>query len=100
MGDEEPLRSEVESRLLNERELVAPEILQQFEYGFRTGLESLIDRTTDPRLRSTFERMRECPVTDAQGRCRAFTDYIVGAFARHGLHRTHDLDDALVSGSA
>ena len=81
--------------LAEKRDLVPPEVIQQWERGFRQGLETLIRRTSDPDLRSTFEAMRDCPVKDLKGHCRSFTDYVVGTMVRHGVHRKTDIEDAL-----
>ena len=80
---------------LQERQVVEPEVLQSWERAFQDGLEQLIARTHDPVLRTEFDRMRSCPVRDQQGRCHSFTDYILSAIVRNGLHYTCDPEEIL-----
>lgn len=81
--------------LTEERQYVDSSVLKSWETGFRDELEGLIQRTRDPKLRAEFSKMRDCPVRDNRGACRGFTDYIVGALIRNGVHRRCDLEDAL-----
>jgi len=80
--------------ILQERREVDPATLQGVEQGFRRALDQLIARTNDPVLRAEFQKMRTCPIRDSQGRCRDFTDYVLGTFLRHGCYGI-DLDDAM-----
>ena len=90
-------RAECPSGLLlqEERSLVDPHVLDGYERAFQQQLEALIGRTKDPALRQAFEQMRDCPVQDRNGRCCRFSDYVVGALIRHGVHTQFDLEDAL-----
>ena len=81
--------------LEEERSLLDPYILDQYERAFQQQLEALIQRTRDPALRQAFKQMRDCPVQDRNGRCYRFIDYIVGALIRHGITQQYDLEDAL-----
>jgi len=81
--------------LEEKRDLVSPDVLQQWERGFRQGLETLIRRTSDPDLRAKFEAMRDCPIIDARGHCRSFSDYLLSALLSHGVHRQAEIEDAL-----
>ena len=81
--------------LLEERSLLDPYILDQYERAFQQQLEALIGRTRDPALRQAFEQMRDCPIQDRNGRCCRFSDYIVGALIRHGITQQYDLEDAV-----
>lgn len=84
-----------ECQIAEARALLPPGVLQQWEAGFRQGLDGLIARTSDPVLRSKFAAMRDCPIRDMAGRCRTFTDYVVGTMLKHGVHRKADIEDAL-----
>lgn len=83
--------------LLAERrqELVPQEVLDGYEHGFRHALEQLMNKVQDPILRDKFRQMLDCPIKDAKGRCRSFTDYIVAALVRHGIHKEADVEDVL-----
>lgn len=83
--------------LLAERrqDLVPQEVLDGYEHGFRRALEQLMNKVQDPVLRDKFAKMLDCPVKDAKGRCRSFTDYIVAALVRHGIHKEADVEDVL-----
>src|SRR4051812_44372960 len=70
-------------------------VLQGYEQAFRDQLSQLIRRTRDPKLRAKFVGMLDCPVTDGTGHCRSFTDYIVSALIRHGVHRAYDIEAAI-----
>lgn len=77
-----------------ERSLIDPAVVQGYDRAFQSGLEGLIQRTRDPVLKATFQKMRECPVRTANG-CTSFANYLVGALIRHGIHRNCDPDEAL-----
>lgn len=83
--------------LLAERrhELVPQEVLDGYEHGFRRALEQLMNKVQDPVLRDKFGQMLDCPIKDAKGRCRSFTDYIVAALVRHGIHKEADVEEVL-----
>lgn len=74
---------------------VSPTVLQGYENEFRRQLDNLIQRTDDPQLRQQFEKMRDCPITDRQGRCRDFSEYIVSTLVRQGVHHRYDVEAAL-----
>ena len=77
-----------------EREIIDRGVVQGYERAFQQGLEGLIQRTKDPVLRSTFEKMRSCPIRTGSG-CTGFTDYILGALIRHHVQRQYDPEQAL-----
>jgi hypothetical protein len=70
---------------LEERSLVDPAVMDGYERAFQHGLEGLIQRTTDPRLRQALEAMRTF----------RFANYILGALVRHGIHQQYDVEDSL-----
>lgn len=70
---------------LQERSLVDPAVVASYERAFQQGLEGLITRTQDPALRQAFSAMRSF----------GFTNYIVGALARNGVHQQYDIEDCL-----
>lgn len=63
--------------------LVDNSVTASYERGLQQGLSDLITRTKDPGLKSTFERMKQCPVKDQTGACRGFMDYISGALLKN-----------------
>ena len=73
-------------------DLVAPGVLQGYEAAFREELRKVVARTREPRLRAVLADMLDCPVRDARGHCRSFTDLIIGTLLRNGLHRRYDLE--------
>ena len=77
-----------------ERQIVDRAVVQSYDRAFQSGLEGLIQRTKDPVLRTTFERMRSCPIKTSSG-CTGFTDYLLGALIRHNCHRKFDPEQAL-----
>src|SRR5438105_3211815 len=81
----------IESRRVD----VSPDILQGYEYAFKEQLRRVIRRTRNPTLRAELEKMLECPVRDSRGNCKSFTDYILGAFVRSGIHHRFDIEAAL-----
>jgi hypothetical protein len=83
--------------LLAERrqELVPQEVLDGYEHGFLRALERLTSNVQDPILKDKFQQMLDCPIKDARGRCRSFTDYIVGSLVRQGIHKEADVEDVL-----
>jgi hypothetical protein len=66
--------------LIQESALVDRAVAASYERGLQDGLTDLIARIRDPGLKSTLERMKECPVKDP---CRSFTDYITGTLIRN-----------------
>jgi hypothetical protein len=70
--------------LLETRSLVDPAVVASYERAFHEGLEALIGRTTNPHLRQTFATMRQF----------RFTDYILGALLKNGLHQQYDAEDS------
>ena len=75
--------------------LVDPSILQGYEWEFRRQLEQLIQRTEDPELKQQFQKMLDCPITDSSGRCRDFSEYILGALIKNGIHHKNDIEAAM-----
>jgi hypothetical protein len=69
--------------LVQESALVDAAVAASYERGLQSGLNGLISRTRDPGLRTTLERMRQCPVRDQSGSCRSFVDYITGTLIRN-----------------
>ena len=53
----------------------------------------MIERTTDPNLRTTFEAMLDCPISTKRG-CRSFTNYILGALIKSGIQDQYDMEAA------
>lgn len=81
--------------LAEERQaLVPPEILAGYEHAFKQELLSLISRTRDPVLREKFREMLDCPVRTPRG-CVSFTNYIVGAMVKNGIHRRYEAESVL-----
>jgi hypothetical protein len=74
---------------------IPPEVLHGYELAFQDQLRGLIQRTQDPRLRAVLTDMLDCPIRDARGNCRSFTDFIVGAMIRNGIHHRYDMEAAL-----
>ena len=70
-------------------------VLQGYEHAFRQELQRVIRRTQNPTLLAELEDMLDCPVKDARGNCRSFTDYIVGTLIKNGVHARYDLEAAL-----
>lgn len=82
--------------LLNERrEFVPQEVINRYEEGFRQALRKLLQRIQDPLLRAKVQGMLDCPIRDANGHCRSFTDYIIAALTKHQIHRRGDIEEAL-----
>jgi hypothetical protein len=82
--------------LLEGREASVPHgVLAGYEEAFRDELVRLIRRTQNPTLKAHFTAMLDCPVRDSRGGCRSFSDYILGALIRNGVHRTSDIEAAL-----
>lgn len=77
------------------RVAVPPGVLQGYESAFRQELRQLVTRTQDPRLKAVLTDMVDCPLRDRQGNCRSFTDFIMGALARNGIHHRYDMEAAL-----
>jgi hypothetical protein len=74
---------------------VSPAIIQGYEHAFRQELQRVMRRTQHPTLRAEFERMLDCPVRDRRGNCKSFTNYIIGALVKNGIHTRYDLEAAL-----
>jgi len=74
---------------------VSPEVLQSYEYAFRQQLQKVIRRTRNPALRAEFQKMLDCPVRDRRGKCKSFTDYILGALVKNGIQHRFDIEAAL-----
>jgi len=74
---------------------VAPSVLQNYERAFRDELVHVIQRTQNPTLRGKLEEMLHCPIVDSRGQCRTFTDYILSALIKNGVHHRCDLESAL-----
>jgi hypothetical protein len=75
--------------------LVDPSVLKGYEFEFRRQLEWLIQRTENPLLRQQFLDMLECPITDSNGHCRSFAEYVLSALVKSGVHYRYDVEDAL-----
>jgi len=81
--------------LAEERQpLVPQEVLAGYEYAFKQALNDLIRKTQDPVLRAKFQEMIDCPIRTARG-CRSFTNYIMGALLKNGIHNTYDMEAVL-----
>ncbi len=81
--------------LTEDRAHVSPGVLRTYELAFKDQLQRVIHRTQNPALRAELEEMLDCPVKDARGNCRSFTDYIVGTLVKNGVHARYDLEAAL-----
>ena len=55
----------------------------------------MIERTTEPTLKRQFQAMIDCPIRDSKGRCRSFSEYILSALIKNGIHRRYDVEAAL-----
>jgi len=73
---------------------IEPAVLQGYEHAFKEELRKVIQRTQNPDLRDRLIEMLDCPIRTARG-CRSFSDYIVGALIRNGIHHQYDLEAAL-----
>ena len=84
-------------RLLIEahEEWVSPSVLQGYEREFKQALSDVIERTTEPTLKRQFQAMIDCPIRDSKGRCRSFSEYILSALIKNGIHRRYDVEAAL-----
>lgn len=74
---------------------ISPSVVQSYETAFRQALKNTIAKTQDPNLRSTFEKMLNCPIQDQRGNCRKFAEYIVDALIKNGLQDRFDMESAL-----
>src|ERR1700757_3911662 len=83
--------------LVNEaqRKAIEPKVMAGYEHAFKVELQRLIARTRDPDLRVKFQDMLDCPIRNARGQCVSFTDYILGALIKHGVHHRYDMEQAL-----
>ena len=81
--------------LAEERSLVDPSVLNSYEQAFQQRPEELIRRTQAPDLKAAFEDMRRCPIKGMAGKCSRFTDYIMAALVKQGLHRQYDPEGSL-----
>ncbi len=80
---------------LVEREIIDRAVIAGYDQAFRHGLEELIQRTKDPVLKATFEKMRNCNIKSSSGSCISFANYLVGAIIRNNIHRHSDPEQAL-----
>ena len=74
---------------------VDPSILKAYDFEFKRQLQDLIQRSEDPELRQTFLQMLDCPVRDSSGRCRDFSEYILAALVKNGIHHRYDIEAAM-----
>lgn len=77
------------------QQLVPAGVLQGYEHEFKQALTTLIRRTEDPVLRRKFEDMIDCPVRDARGNCRGFSEYVLSALIKNRIHDRYDIEAAL-----
>jgi hypothetical protein len=77
------------------QQLVAPTVLQAYDFEFKRALNGLIERTADPVLRQKFQDMIDCPIRDGRGGCRGFSEYILSALVKNGIHNRYDIEAAL-----
>ena len=75
--------------------LVPVSVLQSYDHEFRQGLSALIQRTQDPVLKQKFIQMVNCPVRDARGNCRGFSEYILSALIKNGIQNRYEIESAL-----
>ncbi len=78
-----------------EREIIDRAVIAGYDRAFLQGLDGLIQRTRDPVLRNTFEKMRQCNIKTSSGSCVSFGNYLVGALIRHNVHQHSDPEQAL-----
>ncbi len=78
-----------------EREIIDRAVIAGYDRAFQQGLDELIQRTKDPVLKATFERMRDCNIKTSSGSCISFANYLVGALIRNNIHRHSDPEQAL-----
>jgi len=81
--------------LAEEKELVPAQVKQTYENAFKQALQRFFQRTKNPILKEKVKEMLDCPIRDRRGRCRSFTDYIVGALVRNGITDSHEIQSAL-----
>jgi hypothetical protein len=81
--------------LVEGRVEVSEGVLAGYEEAFRDELRKVIARTHHGALRAHLVAMLDCPIRDARGQCRSFTDYIYAALIRNGVHRRYDIEAAL-----
>ena len=81
--------------LTEDRARVSPGVLRGYEFAFKDQLQRVIHRTQNPALRAELEDMLHCPIRDARGNCKSFTNYIVGTLVKNGVHARYDLEAAL-----
>jgi len=74
---------------------IDPGVVQGYENAFKQALQQVIQRTQNLSLRAELEKMLDCPIRDSRGRCRSFTDYIVSALLRNGIHYRYDIEACL-----
>jgi hypothetical protein len=67
-------------------------VLAAYEAAFKDQLRQVIRRTQNPALRAKLIEMLDCPVRDSRGQCRSFTDYIVSALIKNGIHHRYDME--------
>ena len=77
------------------QEYIPPGVLRGYDAAFRDELRGVIQRTQNPMLRATLERMLDCPIVDSRGGCRTFSDYILSALIKNGIHQQYDIEAAL-----
>jgi hypothetical protein len=70
-------------------------VLAAYEAAFKDQLRHVIQRTQNPALREKLIEMLDCPVRDSRGQCRSFSDYIVSALIKNGIHHRYDMEQAL-----
>jgi hypothetical protein len=77
------------------RPRIEPGVLAGYEHASKDQRRKHIQRTPNPDLRTKLESMLDCPIRDGQGQCRSFTEYIVSAHLKNGVHERFDLEPAL-----
>jgi hypothetical protein len=74
---------------------IDPAVLAGYEHALRDEVRRVIQRVQNPDLRARLAHMLDCPIRDSRGQCRSFTDYIIAALVKNGLHHRFDLEAAL-----
>ena len=77
-----------------QRPQIDPAVLSGYEHAFKDELQKLIQKTQNPELRAKLIEMLDCPIRTSRG-CRTFTDYILGALIKNGIHERFDIEAAL-----
>lgn len=76
-------------------EQVPSSIISAYDRAFQDEIEKLVKQTHDPAQRRRFREMLACHLMDANGHCRTFANYILGALIRNRVYERADMQAAL-----